>query len=86
MHRTQVYLEESERRMLHLMSQKENVSLSELVRRAIEKAYLGKAKDMNLESAVDAISGLWAERADIDSTGRYVRSLRRGDRLGRFYG
>ena len=86
MRRTQVYLKESERRMLHLISQEENVSFSELIRRAIEKAYLGRAGDRNLEKAVDSISGIWAKRDDIGQTDSYVRSIRRGKRLTRFYG
>ena len=86
MHRTQVYLKESERRMLHLISQKEHASLSELIRRAIEKTYLKKSRDKDLEKAVDLIAGLWAERTNLGSTDSYVRSLRKGRRLRRFYG
>ena len=86
MHRTQVLLKESERRVLHLISQKEHASLSELIRRAIEKVYLKEAEDRNLENAIDSIAGIWAERTDLGSTDSYIRSLRRGERLARFYG
>ena len=86
MHRTQVLLKESERRLLHLISQKEHLSLSELIRRAIEKTYFKKSRDKNLEKAVDLIAGMWVERTDLGSTDSYVRSLRRDRRLRGFYG
>ena len=86
MHRTQVYLKESERRILHLISQKEHVSLSELIRRAIENTYFGKVKERNLEKAIDNIAGIWAGRDDIGSTENYIRSLRKGKRLKGLYG
>ena len=86
MHRTQVLLQESERRALHLVSQKEHVSVSELVRRAIQKVYFKEVKDRDVEKAIDSIAGMWAERTDLGSTDTYVRSLRCGKRLTRFYG
>ena len=86
MHRTQVLLKESERRVLHLISQKEHASLSELIRRSIEKVYFKEVKDRNLEKAIDSIAGIWAKRTELGSTERYVRSLRKGERLAKFYG
>jgi hypothetical protein len=86
MHRTQVYLKESERRILHLISQQEHVSLSDPIRRAIEQASERTGKERNLEKAVDSIAGIWAGRDDIGSTENYIRSLRKGKRLKRLYG
>ena len=76
MHRTQVYLKETERRILHLISQKEHTSLSELIRRAIEKVYLKEAEDRSLEKAIDLIAGIWTKRRDLGSTDGYIRLLR----------
>ncbi len=86
MHRTQIYLKDSERRMLHLISQREHVSLSELIRRAIQKTYCGKGRDGDVERAVDRRAGMWAGREDMPSTRSHVRSLRRGKRLEKLHG
>jgi len=86
MRRTQVYLEESERRLLHLLSQKEHTSFSELIRRAIKKTYFRADRDRDMEKVVNSIAGIWAKRRDLGSTNSYIRSLRKGKRLGRFYG
>ena len=59
-----------------MISQKEHISLSELIRRAIEKVYCEEAKDTNMEKAIDSIAGIWAERTDLGSTDSYIRSLR----------
>ncbi len=79
-----MYLKESERRMLHLISQRESISLSELIRRAIEKTYFKKTRDKNLPRAIREIAGIWQGRTDLGSTEAYVRSLRRGRRLKEF--
>lgn len=83
MQRTQIYLSEDQRRRLTILSQKRGVTISELIRDAIAQVYSEQATD-DLESALDAVTGLWADRKDMPSTEDYVRYLRQDDRLERW--
>jgi hypothetical protein len=78
MRRTQLYLEDSLWRKLHILARQNGVSLSELVRQAVRERYLEGAE--NRRGALCGAIGLWKDRADMTATA-YVRSLRKGDRL-----
>ena len=82
MQRTQIYLSEDQRRWLTILSQQRGVTVSELVRDAITQVYSQQATN-ELESALDAVTGLWADREDLPSTDEYVRHLREDNRLER---
>lgn len=83
--RTQIYLTRSERNVLGRVQQESGVTQSELVRRAIDRVYLGRdrlTRDERLRIA-RAAAGAWAER---DETGAaYVQRVRSG-RLARLHG
>jgi len=81
--RTQIYLRSEQWQKLQIESEREHKSVAELIRQAIDKIYLAKRKP-NFEEALDAVTGIWADRTDIGSTEEYVRSLRCGTRLKRF--
>lgn len=77
--RTQISLTEDQKRMLDAKSAESGLSLSELVRRAVDRCYGG---DRDLErdlSRLRAGAGAWADR---DETGEaYVERVRSGHRL-----
>lgn len=83
MKRTQIYLTVEQWRELALKSKKEHKSIAELIREAVSKVYLTKRK-ADFEQALDAVTGVWANRTDIGSTEEYVRNLRKDSRLKRF--
>jgi len=83
--RTQVYLTRSERNALDRAQQESGVTQSELVRRAIDRVYLGRERLTRAERLriARAAAGAWAER---DETGAaYVERVRSG-RLARLHG
>ncbi len=83
--RTQVYLTRSERNALDRVQQESGVTQSELVRRAIDRVYLGRERLTRAERLriARAAAGAWAER---DETGAaYVERVRSG-RLARLHG
>lgn len=82
--RTQIYLTRSERRALGREQRSTGVTQSELVRRAIDRVYLGRerlTRDERLRIARSA-AGAWAGRDDTGAA--YVERLRSG-RLGRLH-
>lgn len=77
--RTQISLTEEQKRLLDARSTETGLSLSELIRRAIERCY-GRARDT--ETDLDAIRqafGSWENR-EFDGE-EYVERLRSGQRL-----
>lgn len=83
--RTQIYLTRSERNALDRVQQESGVTQSELVRRAIDRVYLGRERLTRAERLriARAAAGAWAER---DETGAaYVERVRSG-RLARLHG
>lgn len=82
--RTQIYLTRTERQALEREQRSSGVTQSELVRRAIDRVYLGRerlTKEDRLRIARSA-AGAWSGR---DETGAaYVERLRSG-RLGRLH-
>ncbi len=47
LHRTQIYIEESQMRQLKLEAERERLAISELIRRAIQQLLEAKAKSIN---------------------------------------
>ena len=81
MRRTQLYLEDSLWKKLHILARQNGVSLSELVRQAVRERYLEGAADR--KGALCGAIGLWKDRTNLTSAA-CVRSLRKGERLARF--
>lgn len=82
--RTQIYLTRSERNALDRVQQESGVTQSELVRRAIDRVYLGRERLTRPERLriARAAAGAWAGR---DETGAaYVERVRSG-RLARLH-
>jgi hypothetical protein len=73
--RTQLYLEDDMWQALQLRARQSGSTMSELVRKAIRDAYLGRSIDR--KAAMTGIIGLWKDREDIGDPQEYVRKLRR---------
>ncbi len=81
MRRTYLDLPEDQWKQLNSLSRQQAVSTAELIRRAIAQIYPVKGRTQ-FEQAVDAITGMWRDRLDLDSES-YVRALRQDNRLER---
>lgn len=82
MRRTQLYLNDELYRFLSTLSRQENKSISELVRSAITEKYLMK-DTIDKVDIVDRLAGIWKNREDMRSPGKYVRALRKDTRRKR---
>ena len=80
MKRTQIYLTMDQWRTLTRTSLREKTTVAELIRRAIDQSYSTQAPS-HFGEALDAVTGIWADREDIPSSEAYVRALRDEDRL-----
>jgi hypothetical protein len=81
MRRTQLYLDDDQWKLLHMIAQQSGGTISELVRNAIREKY-SQDRAGRVE-AFESIIGLWKDRTDIGETEDYVRDLRRDSRLER---
>lgn len=84
MKRTQLYLDENILQLLWSLSREKKTTISDLVRRAIEKVYGRKKPAQDKIKAFQAAFGIWKNRKDLPPTDEYVRSLRKSTRLQRF--
>ncbi len=75
MRRTQLYLDDRMHRKLTALSRKRGVTVSELVREALEETYGQKGGLRRLE-LMQSVKGIWADRTDLPDTETYVRELR----------
>jgi predicted DNA-binding protein len=73
MKRTQIYLQESQKKELQKLAAIKGKALAELIREAVD-LYLVENK-LNVEDHIFEASGLWKNRDDIDSE-EYVNNLR----------
>ncbi len=73
--RTQIYLNPAQKRDLSQMSRRRRVTVSELIRQAIEQ-FLQETPS-GFEKAVEKSFGLWSKRKDIGNASVYVRKIRR---------
>lgn len=81
MRRTQLYLDESTWKALHIRAKQLHVTISELVRQAIREKYENSLENRRL--VMQAFVGLWKDRKDIADSTAYIRKLRKGNRLAR---
>lgn len=84
MERTQIYLSEGQTRELDRRARQQGVTRSALIREALEQ-YLGPTQDpVEFKAALQAFSGIWADRDDLDEL--YADLRRRGqERLERLW-
>jgi len=73
--RVQIYLDPAQKRDLSQISRRRRVTVSELIRQAIEE-FLQKSPS-GFEKAVEKSFGLWSKRKDISNASVYVRKIRR---------
>lgn len=83
MRRTQLYLDESLWSALHREARSRKTSVSELMRQAAREKYLGGLEERR--SAMRALVGLRADRDDLQDTEKYLRALRKSDRIERLH-
>ena len=86
MRRTQLYLDDHLWNALHTRARSRKTTVSELVREAVRERYLGSREEQR--KAMQEFVGTRQERAGSGSriqndAVKYVRSLRRSERLGR---
>jgi predicted DNA-binding ribbon-helix-helix protein len=83
MRRTQLYLDDHLWNALHARARSQKTTVSELVREAARERYLGGRDE--LRKAMQEFVGSQKRRSDPVDSVRYIRDLRRGDRLDRLY-
>lgn len=81
MRRTQLYLNESIWKALHLRSRQQGTTISSLVREAVREKY--GLSSVSRRQAMQAFVGIRKGRRDIRDSTAYVRRLRKGNRLKR---
>jgi predicted transcriptional regulator len=83
MRRTQIYLDDQQRRKLERVAKRTHRTLSDLIREAIDARYAATPKEDFLEALRSGAFGVWKERKDLGTTDAYVRRQRRGRRIER---
>lgn len=86
MRRTQIYLDDRQRRKLDGVARRTRRTVSELIRDAIDAQYGATPREDFLDALTSGAFGVWKERRDLGSTNRFVRTVRRGRRIDRMAG
>ena len=81
MRRTQLYLDDQLWEALHARAQRDKTTISDLVRRAVRKCYLGGREQR--AAAMQNFVGARKSRRERTGSIEEVRRLRRGSRLDR---
>ena len=81
--RTQIYLTEAEDAALEALSKSSGRTKSQLIREAIERAYMGASDHEARLAALRSAAGAW--RGEREAGAAYVERLR-GGRLARLHG
>ena len=84
--RTQIYLDDRQRRKLDRVAKRTRRTVSELIREAIDARYASTPKEDFLEALRAGAFGVWNERRDLGPTDTYIRQVRRGNRVDRLVG
>jgi predicted DNA-binding ribbon-helix-helix protein len=82
MKRTQLYLEEDIFKTLKRIGKERSVTISELVREALQRIY-GQERPDDAASILREAAGIWKDRKDLGSAEEYVRAVRKDTRRGR---
>jgi hypothetical protein len=83
MRRTQIYLDDGQRRKLDRVAKRTHRTVSALIREAIDARYAASPKEEFLDALRAGAFGVWKERPDLGPTDGYVRRLRQGNRMDR---
>ncbi|HEX3683420.1 MAG TPA: ribbon-helix-helix protein, CopG family [Bryobacteraceae bacterium] len=83
MRRTQLYLDDQVWNALHARARSQKTTVSELVREAVRERYLGRRDQQT--KAMQEFVGIRKERSRPVDAVKFVRSLRRGNRLDRLH-
>ena len=86
MRRTQIYLDDGQRRKLDRVAKRTGRTVADLIREAIDARYTASPREDFLEALRAGAFGVWKERADLGTTDAYVRRQRRGRRIDRLAG
>jgi hypothetical protein len=86
MRRTQIYLDDRQRRKLDQVAKRTSRTVSDLIREAIDTRYAASPKEDFLDALRAGTFGVWKKRPDLRDTETYVRRLRRGSRIDRMAG
>ncbi len=86
MRRTQIYLDDRQRRKLNRVAKRTRRTVSDLIREAIDAHYAATPKEDFLEALRAGAFGAWKDRSDLGPTDTYVRRVRRGSRVDRLVG
>ena len=84
--RTQIYLDDRQRRKLDQVAKRTHRTVSELIREAIDARYAATPKEEFLDALRTGVFGVWKERRDLGPTDSYVTRVRRGKRIDRLAG
>ena len=84
MKRTQLYIDDSQFQFLSHISREKKTTISDLIRKAVDKVYGRKKNKKDTIKAFNAAFGIWKDRKDLPSTDEYIRSLRKDTRMKRF--
>jgi predicted DNA-binding protein len=86
MRRTQIYLDDRQRRKLDRVAKRTRRTVSDLIREAVDARYAATPKEDFLDALRTGAFGVWKERPDLGPTDTYVRRIRRGNRIDRLVG
>jgi len=86
MRRTQIYLNDRQRRKLDQVAKRTRRTVSELIREAIDARYAATPKEDFVAALRTGVFGVWKQRSDLGSTDSYLRRVRRGKRIDRLAG
>jgi len=83
MRRTQIYLDDRQRRKLEHLGRRTNRTVWDLIREAIDARYGASPRENFLEALRAGAFGVWKDREDLGQANAYVRRRRRGSRIDR---
>jgi predicted transcriptional regulator len=86
MRRTQIYLDDGQRRKLDRVAKRTHRTVSDLIREAIDARYAATPREDFIEALRAGAFGVWKERGDLGKTDAYVRRQRRGRRVDQLAG
>lgn len=81
--RTQIYLDDRQRRKLDRVAKRTGRTVSDLIREAIDARYAANPGEDFVEALRTGAFSVWKERSDLGLTDAYVRRQRRGSRINR---
>jgi hypothetical protein len=86
MRRTQIYLDDRQRRKLDRVAKRTRRTVSELIREAIDARYAATPREDFLDALRGGAFGVWKERKDLGQTDAFLRRQRHGSRIDRLAG